>query len=146
MKFDKHGKDLNMNLLRAALILASASGLVGNAFAQSSPAPQARPLRVELPQLDVTGTVNKRAQGRYVEFPAGFKSPTAFHAGEELVYIISGDYTLTLEGQPPRSMKGGDSVAIPRAVRHGFVTAGGAKLVAFWVVDKDLPLDLNPIP
>ena len=102
-------------------------------------------MRVELPQIDVHGTV-KQAQGRYVEFPAGFKSPSAFHAGEEIIYIISGDYTVNLEGQPTKILKGGESIAIARGVRHGFTTAGGAKLVAFWVVDKGLPLDLNPQP
>jgi quercetin dioxygenase-like cupin family protein len=113
------------------------------ASATAAAAPAAKPLRVELPKLDVAGTY-KEALGRYAEFPAGFKSPTGFHAGEEIVYIISGDYTVIIPGQPPKLYKGGDSFNMARGVRHGFSTAGGAKLVAFWVIDKGLPLDLNP--
>ena len=129
-------------LARAALVFGSAIGLSTAAFAQEATAPRTKPYRVELPQLDVPGTY-LRAQGRYAEFPAGFNAPTGLHPGEEIGYVISGDYTLNVQGQPTRVLKGGDTFSIPRGVRHGFSTVGGVKLVAFWVVDKGLPLDLN---
>lgn len=141
----KQIRALGSNYLSAALILGAAAGLPTGAFAQTAPVPATagKPFRHELPVMDVPGTY-KQAQGRYVEFPAGFKSPTAFHAGEEIGYVISGDYALTLDGQPRKELKGGDTFSIPRGIRHGFTTVNGAKLVAFWVVEKGLPLDLSP--
>ena len=137
-----HAKSGRASILRIALAVSAAFGLTTGAQAQQA-ATSAKPHRVELAPIDIAGSF-KHAQGRYVEFPAGFKSPTALHAGEEIVYVVAGDYTLTIEGQSPKQYKGGDSFSISRGIRHGFTTAGGATLVAFWVVDNGLPLDLNP--
>ena len=143
MNTARHVRALGESLARAALVLAAAGGVATATFAQATPAAAGKPFRHELPVMDIPGTY-KQAQGRYAEFPPGFKSPTAFHAGEELGYVISGDFTLTLESQPPEHLKGGDPYSIPRGIRHGFTTVNGAKIVAFWVVEKGVPLDLSP--
>lgn len=98
---------------------------------------------MELQQLDVSGSY-KEARARYVEFPPGFKSPSALHAGEEIVYVFSGDYTLNIQGQAAKEYKAGGSFQILRGIRHSFSTVNGAKIIVFWVVDKGIPLDLNP--
>ena len=143
MKMARQARTLG-TFRRVALVLAAAAGLATGAMAQGTPDPVGgKPLRIPFPTMDIPGSY-KETRGWYAAFPPGFKSPTSFHAGEETGYVIAGDFILTLEGQPPQHLKPGDPYSIPRGVRHGFTTVGGAKIVAFWALDKGLPLDLSP--
>jgi hypothetical protein len=58
----------------------------------------------------------------------------------------TGDLTLTIQGQPPRKLKGGDSFSVPpQAVHTGTAGDQGVKLIGVFVVDKTKPLAI-PAP
>ena len=64
------------------------------------------------------------------------------HPGDEISYIIEGEATLMLAGQPPRQVKGGEGFVIPAGVLHNARndSASPIRLVGVYVVDKDKPL------
>jgi quercetin dioxygenase-like cupin family protein len=68
------------------------------------------------------------------------------HPGIEGGYLIEGDMTLIVDGQPPKAMKAGDSWQIPAGTIHD-AKAGpnGAKVIATYVVEKGKPL-ATPAP
>jgi quercetin dioxygenase-like cupin family protein len=68
------------------------------------------------------------------------------HPGLEGGYMIEGEMTLLVEGQPPRAIKAGDSWQIPAGVIHDAKAgANGAKVIATYVVEKGKPL-ASPAP
>jgi quercetin dioxygenase-like cupin family protein len=72
--------------------------------------------------------------------PNGTAAPHT-HPGIETSYILEGDLTLTIQGQPPRKLKAGDSFTIPpHAVHTGTAGDKGMKLIGIFVVDKTKPL------
>ena len=68
------------------------------------------------------------------------------HFGVEMGTLLEGEATLSVEGQPDRVMKAGDSYLIPAGVPHDAHTgAATAKLIAVYVVEKGKPL-ATPAP
>jgi quercetin dioxygenase-like cupin family protein len=68
------------------------------------------------------------------------------HPGVETGYVIDGSMELTIGSQPPATVKQGDTYIIPATVPHSVKAgAGGVKLVATFVVEKDKPL-ASPAP
>ncbi len=63
------------------------------------------------------------------------------HFGPESGYIMDGEATLLVDGQPARQLKAGDSYVIPAGVIHD-AKAGpqGAKALATYVILKGKPL------
>lgn len=63
------------------------------------------------------------------------------HPGLEMMYVAEGSVEMNIEGQPPKTVKAGESSAIPAGTVHsGKAGAMGAKLVITYIVDKDKPL------
>jgi quercetin dioxygenase-like cupin family protein len=63
------------------------------------------------------------------------------HPGPESGYILDGELTLLIAGQPEKVLKTGDSYQIPAgAVHDGKSGAAGAKVIATYVVEKGKPL------
>jgi quercetin dioxygenase-like cupin family protein len=64
------------------------------------------------------------------------------HPGVEMGYVISGAGTLSVDGAPVRSIKAGDSFAIPEGVVHGLRNTGDEpeRIVSTYVVKKAMPL------
>jgi quercetin dioxygenase-like cupin family protein len=61
-------------------------------------------------------------------------------------YVLEGEMTLLVDGQPPKQLKAGDSYQIPVAAPHdGKSGARGAKVIATYVVEKGKPL-ATPAP
>jgi len=72
--------------------------------------------------------------------PNGVAAPHT-HPGLETSYILEGDLTLTIQGQPPRKLKAGDSFSVPpHAVHTGTAGEKGMKLIGVFVVDKTKPI------
>ena len=94
--------------------------------------------RTVLQRLDVAGE-NKEMVMAIVDIPAKTDSPRQTHPGEEFVYVLSGDVTVNIDGQPARSLKTGDSFTVPRSVKHNTTTRQGVKLLVTWTVDKGAP-------
>jgi quercetin dioxygenase-like cupin family protein len=76
-----------------------------------------------------------------VDIDAGAAVPPHTHPGLETLYILEGEMDLSVEGQPDRHLKAGDSAQIPAGTTHSAAPAGKAiKVLATYVVEKDKPL------
>ena len=76
------------------------------------------------------------------EFSPGAAAGKHTHPGEELGYILEGSLELLVEGQPPRTLKAGDSFFIPAGTVHDGknVGSGAAKVFATYIVEKGKPV------
>lgn len=89
--------------------------------------------------LDVTG--REVIQVR-VDFEPGVESPNHSHPGVEVAYVIDGTFEYQLEGQPPVTLKAGDSLYIPAGTPHIAKNVGSQKAseLATYIVKKGEPL------
>src|SRR5215471_2698402 len=97
-------------------------------------------------------TAMHRAPLEEQAYPAGYHSVTVkttvdkggtvlphTHPGIENSYILEGQGTLKIAGQPDRMVKAGDSFAIPAATVHSLVNTGpGAiTIITTYILEKD---------
>ncbi|NML47335.1 cupin domain-containing protein [Ramlibacter sp. G-1-2-2] len=82
-----------------------------------------------------------------VEVAPGARAGRHTHPGDEISYLLEGETTLEVDGQPPRIVKAGESFVIPAGVVHDAYnhTGAPAKLVGVYVVEKGKPL-ASPAP
>jgi quercetin dioxygenase-like cupin family protein len=82
-----------------------------------------------------------------VEVAPGAKAGRHTHPGDEISYVMEGEATLLLDGQPARTVKAGESFVIPAGVIHDAHNNGTVpiKLVGVYVVEKGKPL-ATPTP
>ena len=82
-----------------------------------------------------------------VEVAPGAKAGRHTHPGDEISYVLEGESTLLVDGQPPRKVKAGESFVIPAGVVHDAHNESNApaKLVGVYVVEKGKPL-ASPAP
>ena len=97
----------------------------------------------------------KRTPLQSIDFPDGYKTVTGLaeiapggasgghtHPGIETGYILEGEVLMSIEGQPDKTLKAGDSYMIPPGAKHDVKSIGSvpAKAVSVFVVDKTKPL------
>ncbi len=82
-----------------------------------------------------------------VEVAPGGKAGRHSHPGDEISYVMEGEGTLLIDGEPPRAVKAGESFIIPVGVIHDAHNNGTVpvKLVGVYVVEKGKPL-ATPAP
>lgn len=88
---------------------------------------------VVLQRVPVTGTDRQLGMG-IAEFPPNSAKPRQKADGPEVVYVIEGEVTVQIEGQPAVTFRAGETFKLAADVVHR-TTAGpsGAKVVAAWV-------------
>jgi quercetin dioxygenase-like cupin family protein len=76
------------------------------------------------------------------EFIPGGAAGRHTHPGEELGYIVEGTLELTIDGQPPKTLKAGDVFFVPAGMVHDGKNVGSGKAVvlATYVVEKGKPV------
>ncbi|MBH3404980.1 cupin domain-containing protein [Pseudomonas glycinae] len=131
-------------LMTAAAVLVSLTGL-----AHAADTPSAAPAkswqqglsRTDLVRQDLGAADREVIQAR-VDFEPGVTSPNHAHPGVEVAYVISGTFEYRLEGQPPVTLKAGDSLFIPAGVAHIAKNVGNEKgsELATYIVKKSEPL------
>lgn len=120
-----------MKRLFAAATVAIALALTGVASAQIK--------RTPLQKFDVPGTNMETVIG-IAEVGAGGVIGKHTHFGVESGYMLEGEITLTIEGQPDKVVKAGESYVIPSGVPHdGKAGPNGGKVIATYVVEKGKP-------
>jgi quercetin dioxygenase-like cupin family protein len=97
----------------------------------------------------------KRTPLQSIDFPDGYKTVTGLaeivpggasglhtHPGIETGYILEGEVLMSVEGQPDKTLKSGDSYMIPAGAKHDVKSIGSvpAKAVSVFVIDKSKPL------
>ncbi len=82
-----------------------------------------------------------------VEVAPGAKAGRHTHPGDEISYVLEGELTLLVDGQPPRKIKAGESFVVPAGLVHDAhnEAATPGKLVGVYVVEKGKPL-ATPAP
>jgi len=124
-------------------------GVASTAQAQQQPpaaAAQTQTIkRTPLQKFDVPGTNYETVIGM-AEIVPDVNIGRHTHPGPESGYMLEGEMTLLVEGQPPLPLKVGDSYKIPPGAVHDAKTGPkGAKLIATYVVEKGKPL-ATPAP
>jgi quercetin dioxygenase-like cupin family protein len=137
-------------MLMKTLICAAVSTFVMSTVAiAQQPAPAATPApvtqgasnikRTPLQKFDVPGTNNETIIG-IAEIVPNAMIGAHSHAGIESGYMLEGEMTLMVVGQPDKLLKAGDSYQIPLGVVHdGKSGPNGGKVIATYVVEKGKP-------
>ena len=76
-----------------------------------------------------------------VVIPAGAGNQFHRHPGDQWWAVQEGEVTFTVKGQPPRVLKAGDFVYVPRGTihRNQNVSANSARAIELNITDKDKP-------
>ena len=132
--------------LAASLFVFATSAMA--AFAADAPAPAGPPSVIHreiLKRIDVPGSSYEVVYA-LVEIAADSIVPRHTHPGSVMGYLLEGDYTVLINGQPPRSLRTGEVFEIPPGVVHEERTgAHAAKILAVFTVEKGRPLS-SPAP
>lgn len=125
----------------ALVVAAMAAPLAHAATTAASTAPTAKDT-VVLQRVPVPGTDREMGMG-IAEFPPNAAKPRHKATGPEVFYVLEGEVTVQIEGQPARVVHAGESVKLPANVVH-VTTAGpaGAKVVATWVWVPGKPFNI----
>jgi quercetin dioxygenase-like cupin family protein len=88
------------------------------------------------------GVPGRHAVVARAEFIPGGQAGKHTHPGEELGYVVEGSLELTVEGQPPRTLKAGDVFFVPAGVVHDGKNVGSGKAVvlATYIVETGKPV------
>jgi quercetin dioxygenase-like cupin family protein len=135
-----------INLRNTTGLLAIAASLALTAFAGVSQAQEPAKSwqtgihRTDLLKrdLDVSG---REVVQVLVDIDPGVSSPKHSHPGVEVAYVLEGTFEYQLEGQPPVTLKAGESLYIPAGTAHVAknVGAGKASELATYIVKKGVP-------
>jgi quercetin dioxygenase-like cupin family protein len=129
-----------------ALAFAAALVVAVPALAQQTSAPLASaPIkRIPLQKSDVPGT-NMEAITGIAEIAPNVNIGRHSHFGIETGYVLEGEFTMLIDGQPPRPMKTGDSYTIPAGAIHDVRSGTTVRVIATYIVEKGKPL-ATPAP
>jgi quercetin dioxygenase-like cupin family protein len=101
--------------------------------------------RTPLQKFDVPGTNYETVIGM-AEIVPNVNIGKHTHPGPESGFMLDGDLTLLVDGQPPLAVKTGESYKVPPGAAHDAKTGDkGAKVLATYVVEKGKPL-ASPAP
>ena len=125
-----------MRVSIAAAAAIAAAGLVAGVWAQ-----QAAFKRTVLQQADLS-VPGREAVTAVVEFQPGGASGRHTHPGEEIGYILEGQFLIEQEGKPAATLRAGQTFLVPAGKVHNATNSGSStgRLVATYVVEKGKPL------
>ena len=136
------GQNMKISQSSAVVVLAGVLTLAAGAlYAQASGL-----TRTLVGKADVSVPGREAVVAR-VEVAPGAKAGRHTHPGDEISYVLEGEATLLVDGQPPRQVKAGESFVVPAGVVHDAHNNGttAARLLGVYVVEKGQPL-ATPAP
>jgi quercetin dioxygenase-like cupin family protein len=112
-----------------------------------------------VPAIAQEGLKIKRTPLGTIDSPPGYQTVTGLaeiapntcggrltHPGIETSYILEGELTLKVDGQPDKRLKAGDPFQIPAGVVHdGCTTSSGVKVLNVMVIENGKAL-ASPAP
>ncbi len=131
-------------LIRVSFI-AFAMSFTGMVLAQTTttgqpPQPAPTIKRTLLQTVEVPGTNYNTITG-IAEIAPNTSIGRHTHPGPETGYMIEGEMILLIDGQPPKTVKAGESYQVPPGAVHDAKSGDkGAKVMAVYVVEKGRPL------
>jgi quercetin dioxygenase-like cupin family protein len=122
--------------MKRLLIAAAVGGLATVLYAQ-----QPGFTRKLLQDHDIT-VPDRHVVQALAEFIPGGAAGKHTHPGEEFGYVVEGTLELEITGQPPRTVKAGESFYVPAGLVHDGknIGSGPAKVLATYVVEKGKPV------
>ena len=147
-RIDNVGNRIDNVGVAAALVLVAvlAGAFFSRGHAQQNGAPASGVQRILIAKGDVS-VPGREADAMRAEIAPGGSTGRHTHPGDEISYVVEGESTLLIDGQPPRRVKAGESFVIPAGVVHDAHndTDKPVKLVGVYVVEKGKPL-ASPAP
>jgi quercetin dioxygenase-like cupin family protein len=127
-------------------IISVAAGMALVVFAGVLAAQNSALTRTIVTKADVSVPGREAVVAR-VEIAPGGIAGWHTHPGDEVSYVMDGEATLMIAGQPPRKVKAGEGFVIPAGTVHNAKNEGAAavKLVGVYVIEKGQPL-ASPAP
>lgn len=124
------------------LVLAAA---LTAAPALAAPPPAA--VRTILQKGDLASPNPMEADLGTAVMPVGGGVARHIHHGVEAGYVAEGEIEISIDGQPVRRLKAGETFYAPREVPHSVRNVGATpvKVVSTWIIDKDRPFS-EPTP
>jgi quercetin dioxygenase-like cupin family protein len=97
--------------------------------------------RTELQRYDLSVPGREVIQVR-VDLDPGVAFPLHSHPGEEIIYVLEGEWEYQVEGKGAMKLKAGDVLFIPAGVNHGAKNVGSVRgsELATYIVEKGKPL------
>ena len=139
---------VRMGLLWASAIMAEIlAGSVSPQTATAANTVSAQPAitRRILQSVEVPGSTYQVIEAQ-VEIAANTHVPRHTHPGTVVGYVLAGDYSIRLNGQPAKLVAPGESFVVPSGIIHEeFAGPHAAKVLAVFTVEKDKPLS-SPAP
>ena len=118
--------------------------MIGAAVAAAAAAPSAQQpgFTRALLQDQNLSVPDRHAVVARAEFIPGGQAGKHTHPGEELGYVVEGTLELTIEGQPPKTVKAGEVFFVPAGVVHDGRNVGKDKAVvlATYIVETGKPV------
>ncbi len=128
--------------MKATRIIPVAMLIVASGLAlQAALAQQPGVKRTELQRYDLSVPGREVIQVR-VDLEPGVTFPMHSHPGEEIIYVLDGEWEYEVEGKGAMRLKAGEVLFIPAGVKHGAKNVGigkGSEL-ATYIVEKGKPL------
>jgi quercetin dioxygenase-like cupin family protein len=123
----------------AAATFIAAAGLMAPAIAQEGVK------RTPLGTMDFP--VGYQIVKGYAEVAKGTCSGRHTHPGIETSYVLEGELTMKIDGQPDQHYKAGDPFQVPAGIVHDGCATGnsGVKVLPVHVIEKGKPLG-SPAP
>ena len=133
-------------MIQISKTVAVVSGVALLAFAGIIVAQSPALTRTIVTKADVS-VPDREAVVARVEIAPGGIAGWHTHPGDEISYVMEGEATLMVAGQPPRKVAAGEGFVIPAGVVHNAKNDGASaiKLVGVYVVEKGKPL-ASPAP
>jgi quercetin dioxygenase-like cupin family protein len=123
-------------MLTTVLAVGIAIGMLGNQVLLAQQAPVSRTV---LQQTDLDGVAGKEIIMYRADVGPAAVAGKHHHPGPELLYVLEGSLIIEPDGQPPVTLKAGETSHIPARhvhnVRNGSTT-GPAKVIVFMVGEK----------
>ena len=122
-------------------IVAALLAFVGLAAAGTSFAQQQGVMRTELQRHDLAISGREAIQVR-VDLDPGVSFPLHSHPGQEIIYVLEGEWEYQVEGKGAMILKAGDVLFVPAGAKHAArnVGQGEAAELATYIVEKGKPL------
>ena len=118
------------------------TGLAASAIAlHSASAQQQGVKRSELQRHDLSAPGREMIQVQ-VDLEPGVTFPMHSHPGEEIIYVLAGEWEYQVEGKETVTLKTGEVLFIPAGVKHAAKNVGSGKgsELATYIVEKGKPL------
>src|ERR1700678_280517 len=128
-----------MNKLMLAALVVAAGMAAPVAWAQTPQTPRFQPKPYFEMPLEKDATRQVRLQS--VVIPAGASNQFHRHPGDQWWAVQEGEVVYTIKGEPPRVLKVGDFVYVPRGTihRNQNVSSAPARAIELNITDKDKP-------